>query len=1069
MRTLRYFGSQALLLVLGCFSGQVLAQNKGYEPTFLSPNAASLLSYNQSSVNGYTGQIGFSIPIWNKESRGIGLNLSLGYNSGGNKVEDIASWVGLGWNLSGLPMISRQVRGLPDEEPFGYMGLYEGLTMKYFTEQVSGPEMINFQANTATSPVDSEADVFHLSINNFSGRFFYDQVSGKFLTEEMSDIRIVYDWNTQSFFVTDDSGIVYTFSIKETSQLEGAGIGKPTVNTWLPSRIENSNKTSNIQFEYSIENQLSYRIGTQTKYIQFGPLFSDRLIDEYSYVTSLSKSYLPSVITFDGGKITFVKSSVEREDLARGYNLSKIVVSDLANNIISQSEFNYSYRTGTGSATYNSNKWMFLESVNLIGSNSNFNQKYRFSYDTGAIPPSRISYAQDWWGYYNGATSNLNLVGPAVISAPLIGENRRFVDGVNRLVNEQYSQFGILKKVEYPTGGSSEYIYENNETADMKVPSSYDKQQLFLSAEEMWQDPEPVFPNQKSFVDHFTINNSYDPFLNNNQNGGVVLSAEVTDLGVPAGTTGASLRIRGLSASNSNVSHLFYESFKNVYFPNGEYEIKAEFNQNPPNYMNFVCGLTWYTKRNLTTNKLGGLRIRETKDYSANGTIAFSKKYYYSFDRFGQKSSGRLFGGNDFNNVMYLESHDNSGSGKANSYARISSAPSTQPTAQNGTFVGYDRVYQVMTSNNDTTLVKYDYINLQDENSFTHPYPPAQTFAVQNGKIQNETIYSLKNNILDSIQKTENYYDLGFGNTTFYSLKRVDDDPAGVYLSNYLQKLIPVYHPYHFQRLKCNLLNTVKTTYSPIGNIQSSTTNFYNALGDLIQSDQSLSTGRTTRYKYIYPGDAAFTGANENARLWMVSNNVVSKPVRTKKYEVNGSSEKLLEEHISYHKQYGAISQNVFIEKAEVLNPTELSERITFPSYDNYGNLQEIKKQENATVTYLWGYGGQYPIAEIRNATYAEVALVLTQAAIDNLNSNQTEASMETLIKAASDKLRNDSRLAKAMVTTYTYKPLVGMTSKTDARGITEYYKYDGMQRLQAILDHLNNVNKSFDYHYRSN
>ncbi len=201
----------------------------------------------------------------------------------------------------------------------------------------------------------------------------------------------------------------------------------------------------------------------------------------------------------------------------------------------------------------------------------------------------------------------------------------------------------------------------------------------------------------------------------------------------------------------------------------------------------------------------------------------------------------------------------------------------------------------------------------------------------------------------------------------------------------------------------------------------------------------------------------------------MILNNVVSRPVRTKKYEVNGSSEKLLEESVSYHKQYGTLSQNVFIEKAEVLKPTEVSERFTFPSYDKYGNLQEIKKQDNPTVTYLWGYGGQYPIIEIKNATYAEVVAVLTQATIDNLNSSQTESSMETLIKNASDKLRSDSRLAKAMVTTYTYKPLVGMTSKTDARGIKETYTYDGMQRLQAVLDHLNHVNRSFDYHYRSN
>lgn len=141
---------------------------------------------------------------------------------------------------------------------------------------------------------------------------------------------------------------------------------------------------------------------------------------------------------------------------------------------------------------------------------------------------------------------------------------------------------------------------------------------------------------------------------------------------------------------------------------------------------------------------------------------------------------------------------------------------------------------------------------------------------------------------------------------------------------------------------------------------------------------------------------------------------------------------------------------------------------ITMMTYYTDYNIQQVTNLGGAISTYLWGYGGQYPIAEIRNATYSEVATVLTQSAIDNLNvATHSEAMMETLIKNAAAKLRN--ALPQAMVSSYTYRPLVGMTSKTDARGITEYYKYDGMQRLQAILDHLNYVNKSFDYHYRPN
>lgn len=54
-------------------------------------------------------------------------------------------------------------------------------------------------------------------------------------------------------------------------------------------------------------------------------------------------------------------------------------------------------------------------------------------------------------------------------------------------------------------------------------------------------------------------------------------------------------------------------------------------------------------------------------------------------------------------------------------------------------------------------------------------------------------------------------------------------------------------------------------------------------------------------------------------------------------------------------------------------------------------------------------------------------------------------------------------------INTYTYDPAFGMTSKTDGRGITEFYQYDYMQRLKYILDKDGNVLQSFDYHYRTN
>lgn len=53
-----------------------------------------------------------------------------------------------------------------------------------------------------------------------------------------------------------------------------------------------------------------------------------------------------------------------------------------------------------------------------------------------------------------------------------------------------------------------------------------------------------------------------------------------------------------------------------------------------------------------------------------------------------------------------------------------------------------------------------------------------------------------------------------------------------------------------------------------------------------------------------------------------------------------------------------------------------------------------------------------------------------------------------------------------AVMSTYTYRPLIGLTSMTDARGITEFYEYDGLGRLSMVKDYQGNITKSYCYNY---
>jgi YD repeat-containing protein len=65
--------------------------------------------------------------------------------------------------------------------------------------------------------------------------------------------------------------------------------------------------------------------------------------------------------------------------------------------------------------------------------------------------------------------------------------------------------------------------------------------------------------------------------------------------------------------------------------------------------------------------------------------------------------------------------------------------------------------------------------------------------------------------------------------------------------------------------------------------------------------------------------------------------------------------------------------------------------------------------------------------------------------------------------------LRSQSSLAGAQITTYTYDPLVGMKSQTDANNFTSYFFYDKLGRLDYITDKDANILQTYQYKYKNN
>ncbi|WP_374670182.1 RHS repeat domain-containing protein [Flavobacterium sp. NRK F7] len=54
------------------------------------------------------------------------------------------------------------------------------------------------------------------------------------------------------------------------------------------------------------------------------------------------------------------------------------------------------------------------------------------------------------------------------------------------------------------------------------------------------------------------------------------------------------------------------------------------------------------------------------------------------------------------------------------------------------------------------------------------------------------------------------------------------------------------------------------------------------------------------------------------------------------------------------------------------------------------------------------------------------------------------------------------------MVTTYTYKPSVGVSTITDPKGNRISYHYDGFNRLEFVKDKDGNILSENKYHYKN-
>lgn len=183
------------------------------------------------------------------------------------------------------------------------------------------------------------------------------------------------------------------------------------------------------------------------------------------------------------------------------------------------------------------------------------------------------------------------------------------------------------------------------------------------------------------------------------------------------------------------------------------------------------------------------------------------------------------------------------------------------------------------------------------------------------------------------------------------------------------------------------------------------------------------------------------------------------------------------------------------------------SKKIDFDKYDTQSNLLQQHIENGVPVSYIWGYNGQYPIAECKNASTAEFYYdgfeenmngttiiphtgrqytttptvnwtVPTNGRTYQIsywyyNGTAWKYSGEITYTGPTYTMTggsayDDVRIypKDAQMSTYTYDGLVGITSSTDTKNETTYYEYDNFRRLMNIKDKDGNIIKHYEYHY---
>ena len=1072
-----------------------------------STEAAALMKAIFYPVSYSTGLPQIEIPIYEiKLKDGTILPIKLMYHASGYKIDEVKQRIGIGWTLEAEPQISRSVNGIPDED--------------YFLTHFNHQNLINNSNQNRLEPIyggysDFQPDHFFYKLMNKSGSFISKSpVTGDsdtkkcFFTVPYDPITI-YGFPNDGFSINDE-GYQYSFTRQNSISRIKISFNSftnyeltdyPTV---YKANLIVSPLKEQIKFSYSNPTEYNsefnkitrktntnsysvwaeeplvmihsywedYQDGTlqnlgygdygsmvklKTAYdnmgaqgernLQFGALVktTNEYLDEITKINKTDISlisnngfrrvdtYIPKdekypgipseyknntieklgelkSILFPGGKIEFVDKLINADYKVLDY----ILIKDTFNYILKKIKFSTHIAT---------NYSALLDKVCFVNAGDTTEYEYKFDYY-----PNKLIYSDNDWSGWNADNARPKLFMPMIYT--------------------KYTAQGVVKLDE---------TYDPNKSMD----NVYDK----LELNDIGESDEYV-PNIELATEH-------ENFISESRN-----SLVLNRITYPTG-----------GSCTFNYEPNRFSKFKNYYDENRETFVNRLFYYYPP-----------------------GMRIKEIDYFDKADNLSSRRQYKYGKNEDGSGVPFLELKPEDFiitENKKFSDIRDFGISGLLVALTKevfvqtYLTKPIMNPYYDVGTSILYNEVaeyYQTLnnkeSANNIKTIYKYDTTGISNIRPYRYTYSvnnnmiytPVVAYSLDQWKIGKLTsveqwglnaikqplLVSKKVNTYKTIHsKCMQYYYMPYSKTSQEIINetnglqdysffwgRIKQKALGV--QNYPNPLIvnaeETYSGMQVQDQSAKVLEEERDSTDGVVIIKKY---LYNENFKHLNPIQLTVTGKdTTKIEYLEK--YFYTGDNDNDA--MSKNNILNTLISKERWKGSKMTFKLQNNYWYFNNGVALTNLNntlgAYPAMKEVLvgqDNASIKVRLKYLNYDQYGNPVYVSKDDAINVVYLWSYLGQYPVAEIKNATYDEVVANLDISTTDLAASLVPDMMKVDILRA---------KLPKAMISTFTYKPQVGILTTTAPNGIVTTFIYDTFNRLKYTIDTNGKTVKENQYHY---